>query len=91
MFGTHHEFFNVQLPDRLQVQVWDRDYLKPDDLLGSVELPVSSIVNWSQAGSRAWRDGWWLLKPSRRRAGRGSGAGRIEMKVRYRPYSSDPG
>jgi hypothetical protein len=28
--------------------VYDRDYLKPDDLLGQLELPVKSIITWTQ-------------------------------------------
>jgi hypothetical protein len=30
------------------LQVWDRDYLKPDDLLGFVDLPVKAILTWTQ-------------------------------------------
>jgi len=29
-------------------QVWDRDYLKPDDLLGQMEVPIKTIVTWTQ-------------------------------------------
>jgi hypothetical protein len=29
------------------LQVFDRDYLKPDDFLGFVDLPVKSILTWA--------------------------------------------
>lgn len=32
------------------VQVYDRDFLKPDDLLGQLELPVKTILTWTQVG-----------------------------------------
>lgn len=32
------------------VQVWDRDFLKPDDLLGQMEVPIKTIVTWTQVG-----------------------------------------
>lgn len=72
-------------------QVWDRDYLKPDDLIGYVELPVQAMLTWTQGGGRGWRDGWWRLKKKGGMFGHKKDdgtAGRIEMKVRYRPYSS---
>jgi hypothetical protein len=88
-------------------QVWDKDSLKPDDLIGEVELPVKTIVTWVQCGARGWRDGWWRLAKPKTRLGKlllggsshqdqGSkekGAGRIEMKVHFRPYAvgSSPG
>lgn len=94
-YNAHFEFFNVTVPDTLQVQVWDRDYLKPDDLLGFCDLPVKDILTWSQGGGRGWRDGWWRLQPKgskgwgrRGRQQQQQGAGRIEMKVQFRPYSS---
>uniref|UniRef100_A0A383VQB5 C2 domain-containing protein n=1 Tax=Tetradesmus obliquus TaxID=3088 RepID=A0A383VQB5_TETOB len=95
-YNAHFEFFNVTVPDTLQVQVWDRDYLKPDDLLGFCDLPVKDILTWSQGGGRGWRDGWWRLQPKGskgwgrrgRQQQQQQGAGRIEMKVQFRPYSS---
>jgi Ca2+-dependent lipid-binding protein len=85
VYNAHFEFFNVQAQDVLQVQVWDKDTFKPDDLLGQVELPVTAIVDWSQGGKRGWRDGWWKLKGGRRGHKEGD-YGRIEMKVQFRPY-----
>lgn len=80
--------------------MWDKDSFKPDDLVGEVELPVKTIVTWVQGGARGWRDGWWRLAKPKGRLGRllpGSnhheqgneekGAGRIEMKVHFRPYA----
>jgi hypothetical protein len=79
----------------MSLQVWDRDYLKPDDLLGFVELPVTAMLTWTQGGGRGWRDGWWRLQPKgskgwgkRGRQKQQEGAGRIELKVKFRPYSS---
>lgn len=39
-------------PSPPQTKVYDRDYLKPDDLLGQLELPVKTIITWTQVGVR---------------------------------------
>lgn len=139
-------------------QVWDRDYLKPDDLLGCLELPVTAVMTWTrvcakeagvaclgahayacmvrpgpegstvrtvssraitrwecvllapaglkklttscpprslcpaahkrQGGVRGVRDGWWRLRPKGQKSWEGPGAGRIELRVQYRPYTT---
>ena len=35
-------------PPLLCHQVYDRDYLKPDDMLGQLEFPVKTILTWTQ-------------------------------------------
>jgi len=71
-------------------QVMDRDFLKPDDELGRVELPLTELVTQVTQGTRGLMDGWFTLR-GRRGAddgfGRqGKGRGRVEMRVQYRGY-----
>lgn len=37
----------------LFTQVYDRDYLKPDDVLGQLEFPVKTILTWTQVRAHA--------------------------------------
>lgn len=37
-------------------QVYDRDFLKPDDLLGQLELAVKIMLNWAQVICDVWLD-----------------------------------
>ncbi|KIY92950.1 hypothetical protein MNEG_15014, partial [Monoraphidium neglectum] len=62
--------------------VRDRDYLKPDDDLGRVELPIKEVVSTVKGGTRGLVEGWYDL------TGRGAGKnpGRVELRVQYRGY-----
>ena len=63
------------------LQVKDRDWLKPDDHLGKVELPVKDLMAWvAEDGSRAKQDGWWQLG--------GVSKGLINMQLQFKGYSS---
>jgi hypothetical protein len=65
-------------------KVRDRDFLKPDDELGRVELPLARLAETVTAGARGLAEGWFdLSRPGRGAAG---GRGRIELRVQYRGY-----
>jgi hypothetical protein len=40
----------------------------------------------TQGGVRGVRDGWWRLRPKGATDWDSPGAGRIELRVQYRPY-----
>jgi hypothetical protein len=74
-------------PSPAPKQVKDHDFLKPDDELGRVEIPIKELVQRVSGGTRGLWEGWWELGPpaglghSQRKA-----RGRLEMRVQYRGY-----
>jgi hypothetical protein len=92
-WDAHVEFINVQAHDVLKVQVWDRDWVKPDDFLGELEIPVKELLTKVTNGRRGVVEGWFDLKPGSRgllgMLGGGSKdktAGRIELKIQFCSY-----
>jgi hypothetical protein len=41
-----------------------------------------------QGGVRGMRDGWWRLKHKKKETWENASAGRIEMKIQFRPYTT---
>ncbi len=75
------------------LQVWDRDWVKPDDFLGELEIPVKELLTKVTNGRRGVVEGWFDLKPGSRgllgMLGGGSKektAGRIELKIQFCSY-----
>jgi hypothetical protein len=63
------------------MQVKDHDFfLKPDDFLGQVVVPVKELVAWvGPGGRRGVQAGWWQLGSVER--------GAIELALEYKAYS----
>ena len=58
------------------LQVWDRDFLKPDDFLGGLKLPVRAVMEGRGPGGTAGSlAGWFRLEGAR--------SGEVELRVRF--------
>jgi hypothetical protein len=63
------------------VQVWDRDFLKPDDYLGGVRLPVRAVMEGRGCGGTLGScTGWFRLQ--------GAKSGEVELRVRFLVHQS---
>lgn len=60
------------------LQVRDKDFLKPDDSLGVLEIPVKELLRATTNGARGVLEGWFELQKTKR--------GKIELKLQYQPY-----
>jgi hypothetical protein len=76
---------NLSSETQIQTQIKDRDFLKPDDELGRVELPMTKLVGQVTGDTRGLMDGWFDLG-GRGGGGGGKKRGRVEIRVQYRGY-----
>jgi len=65
---------------QVRVEIWDEDLGSADDLLGSVELPVSDLVSWGGEGRSL----------DLTRSGEECGSGTVSLSAEWRPFLSDP-
>ncbi len=61
--------------------MWDRDFLKPDDYLGGLSLPVRAVLEGSNSGGpRGTVTGWFRLHAVSQ--------GEVELRLRVMVHHS---
>ncbi len=79
-----------QPPAGLATQARDHDFVKPDDRLGELRLPMRRVLASVQRGARGLLEGWFPLQPVGGVLGAGAnedgGAGEIALRIEFRAY-----